>query len=212
MWTHGPVHWTLTGSWRPQLVPSLRECRGASGGLLRARTALRGSWRCCQVGSRRASPSVRRSVDTLPAPRPARHFEHPSVDNPLDLTGGDSPNLSTHGIELTPLLVSRPNGERYTKAQYKSLGVLLAFLRSRAFGEYFTVGHESTNPLRRWYTPKQAPNVKYPGGWDPGALSARPRFRWENVPDLPNHLILEPEEITNRFRFAVGCFLRKFWR
>lgn len=136
-------------------------------------------------------------------------FKHPGIDNPLDLTGGESPNLSTHGIELAPLLVARPNGEWYTDAQYEALAELLAFLRARSDVEYFQIGHEDTNPLRRWYRKDQ--KVKYPGGWDPGALKEKPRFRWENIPEIiPGNA--SNADATDRIAFAVGCFLRRFWR
>lgn len=139
--------------------------------------------------------------------------KHPGVKSPPDLTGGQSPNLSTHGIELAPLLFARPNGEWYTDDQYKALGELLEFLETRANGDYFRLGHEDVNPLRRWYTPKQKPNVRYPGGWDPGALKQNPRFRWESIPEVKKlQYILEPELITERWKFALACFGRKFWR
>lgn len=142
--------------------------------------------------------------------------KHPGISNPLDLTGGQSPNLSTHGIELAPLLFARPNGEWYTDDQYKALGELLAFLEQRGRGgpeDYYTHGHEDVSPLRRWYTPKQKRHVRFHGGWDLGALRPDPRFRWANI-KYPNKPFQElpHEELTRRLKFALACFGRKFWR
>lgn len=101
---------------------------------------------------------------------------HPGVDSPLDLFPGRSPNSSYIGVELIPMLeADEDTGSWFTEEQYQMAAYLVDDLTVR-YGITISgprlVGHEDLEPLTRW---------NRGGGWDPGALRAKPRWLWNQV-------------------------------
>lgn len=97
-------------------------------------------------------------------------------NNPLELFPGRSPNSAYIGVELIPLLqTDSNNGSWFTQDQYQMLGYLCDDLTVR-YGINLEgsrlVGHEDVEPLARW---------NRAGGWDPGAMRAKPRFLWSEL-------------------------------
>lgn len=95
--------------------------------------------------------------------------------NPVQLYPSKSPNNDYIGIELIPQLQPAADGNRFTEAQYERLSALLEDIEGRygiTLEGQRLVGHEDLSPLTRWNSA---------GGWDPGALSAKPAFSWARV-------------------------------
>lgn len=97
----------------------------------------------------------------------------PGWKSPQHMYPTKSPNACYIGVELVPL-----DDATYTDDQYSALEVLL---NDRAQAHHWPlywkdstrlVGHEDIDAYGRW--------DKH-GGWDPGALRAKPRFDWHRV-------------------------------
>ena len=107
----------------------------------------------------------------------------PGVKSPLHLFPSRAPNNDYLGVELIPRMLRERwpyNQTLFTDAQYAALSRLLTDIEDR-YAITLTgsrlVGHEDISPLTRWDSL---------GGWDPGALRARPYFDWSLVsPSTP---------------------------
>lgn len=99
--------------------------------------------------------------------------------SPTDLYPTASPNQAYVGIELIP-----NRRATFSEAQYRSLSEFGRefFVERHKIVSVFPgmgplptprfLGHEDVEPLERW---------EKVGGWDPGALRAKPRFDWSRI-------------------------------
>lgn len=98
----------------------------------------------------------------------------PGRKSPAHLYPSRNPNEDFISVELVPLLKADATGSLFTPAQYGTLGRLIKDVQTR-HGKV-VLGHEDLNPFSgkhgRW---------DRSGGWDPGALRARPYFDWARV-------------------------------
>jgi N-acetyl-anhydromuramyl-L-alanine amidase AmpD len=114
----------------------------------------------------------------------------PGFKSPQHLYPTRSPNSCYIGVEMIPLPCQRDNGLWFTDAQHVAVGELYADL-DRRHGWYsilpemmaynlantHLVGHEDIDAR---LSPGEGRWDNH-GGWDPGALRARPRFDWQRV-------------------------------
>lgn len=108
----------------------------------------------------------------------------PHSKSPAHLFPGPSVNEVYVGLELLPVAKGGPKamtpGLRYTTAQHDAAADLAKDMAVRHkwpagwWGTGRLCGHEDVNPITRH-------NVG--GGWDPGALRAKPWFDWDYVID-----------------------------
>lgn len=116
---------------------------------------------------------VRRQGKDLPLELWKKRWE--GYASPQYLFPGMSPNFDYVGIECRPLAEPRPDGLLFTPEQHTAAAQIAAsvtVLADLPWGWWLTprsLGHEDTNPIKRWIPEK---------GWDPGALARKPAWDW----------------------------------